>query len=87
MNVSSSGGLAVAAACLSLVWGVLSTLLWLWIVLRVLAALERFARAHANLARAIERIAERLPDRNAASAAGAVEADWLSRPPDDPAVG
>jgi hypothetical protein len=77
--------MVIAIACLSLVWGVLSTLVWLWIVLRVLAALERFSRAHAKLASAVERIAERqavdVPHNSASSDIGAIEANWSAPPP------
>ena len=81
MNFPVSPEMAGAAACFGLVWGVLSTLLWLWVVVRVITALEGLSRAHADLASALHRIAERLPAKGPASAAGPAEADWRSEPP------
>ena len=45
MNFPVSPEMAGAAACFGLVWGVLSTLLWLWVVVRVITALEGLSRA------------------------------------------
>jgi hypothetical protein len=70
----------IATGCFSLIWGVLSTVLWLWIVLRVVAALERLSHAHMEMANAFYRIAERLPVRKD-EAPPAPEPDWESVQP------
>jgi hypothetical protein len=89
MNFAVSSEWSVASS--GLVWGVVSTCLWLWIVLRVITALDGLARAHAELANALHRIAERLPDKDAGPAdtvagpadkdAGPGDMDW---PTDQP---
>jgi predicted ferric reductase len=77
MNPPVSCEWASVIACFGLAWGVLSTLLWLWIVLRVITALEGLSRAHAELANAVHRLAERLPVKEA----GPGEMDWRTDQP------
>jgi hypothetical protein len=72
--------IALSVACFTLGWSVLSTLLWLYVLLRVLGALESLSRAHAELANALHRIAQRMPAKSAEPVPGPVEADWQLGP-------
>jgi hypothetical protein len=79
---------AGVATCFGLVLGLLVTLAWVYAVLRALAALELFARSHAELAHAVHRAADALSAKGAAPPPSPVEADWRNQPPDvrpDPA--
>jgi hypothetical protein len=75
--------MALPVACFTLGWSVLSTLLWLYVLLRVIGALEGLSRAHAELADALHRIAQRMPAKSAEPVPGPAEGDWQSRPPGD----
>jgi hypothetical protein len=75
---------AGAAACFGVVLGLAAAVLWVYLLLRALAALELLARSHAELAHAVHRVADALSARGQEAPPGAVEADWRSEPPPGP---